>query len=71
MTVLIWVGAAISVLGLAGVVWSIVAVARARRQGLDDAALRAQVSRMMPVNLAAFMSAMLGLMMVLVGVILS
>ncbi|SEM51759.1 hypothetical protein SAMN04488003_101393 [Loktanella fryxellensis] len=71
MTVLIWVGAAISVLGLAGVVWSIVGVARARRQGLDDAALRARIGRMMPVNLASFMSAMLGLMMVLVGVILS
>ena len=70
MTFLIWIGAIISVLGLEGVVYSVTAVIRARRAGLDDAALRVRIAQMMPVNLAAFLAAMLGLLMVLVGVLL-
>lgn len=70
MTFLIWIGTIISVLGLAGVVYSVTAVIRARRAGLDDAALRVRIAQMMPVNLAAFLAAMLGLLMVLVGVLL-
>jgi hypothetical protein len=38
---------------------------------LDDEALRAQIAKQMPINLAAFFSAMLGLMMVVVGVLLA
>ncbi len=71
MIYLIWIGAALSVAGLCGVVWSIVAVSRARRSGLADAELRLQIGRMMPVNLASFFAAMLGLMMVMVGVLLT
>lgn len=71
MTYLIWAGAFLSIAGLAGVLYSIVGVSRARRAGLSDADLRARIAAMMPVNLAAFFAAMLGLMMVLVGVLLS
>ena len=71
MTYLIWAGAALSVIGLCGVIYAVVTVLRARSRGLDDAALRAEVGRMLPVNLAAFLLAVLGLMMVVVGVLLA
>ena len=71
MTYLIWTGAALSLLGLCGVLYAVVAVLRARTRGLDDAALRVRVAQMMPVNLASFLLAVLGLMMVVVGVLLA
>lgn len=70
MELLVWSGAALSIVGLCGIVWSIVAVVRARKSGLDDEALRARMARILPVNLAALFVSMIGLMMVLVGVIL-
>jgi hypothetical protein len=39
--------------------------------GLDDAALRARLNRVLPVNVGALLLSMLGLMSVVVGVILS
>lgn len=70
MEMLIWIGAGVSVVGLLGLVWCIVKVARARRAGLDDAALRAVVRGVLPVNMAALMLSVLGLMMVVVGILL-
>ena len=71
MTYLIWTGATLSLLGLFGVLYAVVAVVRARARGLDDAALRAKLAQMMPVNLGSFLLAVLGLMMVVVGVLLA
>jgi hypothetical protein len=68
---LVWIGAAVTLLGFAGIVWLIVAVWRARRAGLDDAALRARLNRILPVNLLALLLSMLGLACVIIGVILS
>lgn len=65
---LIWTGAAVSTVGLCGLVWTIVVVARARRKGLDDAAMRAAVQRMIPVNMGALMLSVAGLMAVIVGI---
>lgn len=70
MDVLIGIGAAVTLLGLAGVVWSVVLVLRARRAGLDDDALRARLQRALPVNLAALLLSLLGLMLVVTGVML-
>ncbi|MFP1643341.1 hypothetical protein [Pontitalea aquivivens] len=67
---LIWTGAAVSVAGLAGIVWCILAVTRARRAGLDDAALRARLQRVVAINLAALFVSVVGLMMVVIGVVL-
>ncbi len=69
MAVLIWGGAAITILGFAGIVWSLVAVLRARRAGLSDEALRARIGRMMPVNFAALLLSVLGLMLVVLGIL--
>lgn len=70
MHFVIWSGAAISTAGLFGIVWSVLAVMRARRTLTDDEALRARMTRIMPVNLAAFLLSLLGLMAVAVGVML-
>mgnify|MGYP001338129752 CR=1 FL=1 len=70
MTYLIWAGAAVSLAGIAGIVWCILAVARAKRAGLDDDALRAVMKRVGTVNLGALFTSMIGLMMVVLGVTL-
>ncbi len=70
MEALVWIGAAVSLVGLGGIVWCIVAAMRARRAGLPDEALRARLQRVVVVNLGALLLSALGLMMVVVGVIL-
>jgi hypothetical protein len=44
---------------------------KARRAGLDDDAFRARLQRAIPVNVGAFLLSMLGLMLVVMGVLLS
>ena len=68
---LVWTGAVISAAGLVGVLSCIVIVLRARRANLPDADLRARLQRAVALNLAALFVSMLGLMMVIVGVILT
>ena len=71
MEVLVWIGAGITAAGCAGILWTVLAVTRARREGLDDAALRARLQRIMPMNVGALFLSLLGLVMVVVGVILA
>lgn len=68
--ILIWGGAALTALGLAGIVWCIVAVAKAKRGGQDDAAMRATMQRVVAVNMGALAASMLGLMAVVLGIML-
>lgn len=69
MEMLIWAGAAVSLAGLAGIVWCIVQAARARRAGLPDAELRARLQRVVLVNLGALFVSVIGLMLVVLGVV--
>ena len=71
MELLVWVGAAIAAAGLAGLVWCIIAVARARRAQLSEEEMRGRLRTAMTVNMAAFLTSVLGLILVVVGVILS
>lgn len=71
MGYLVWGGAALSLLGLCGIIYSIIAVRRARKAGLDDAALRARIAAILPVNLGALLVSVLGLMAVIIGVLLA
>ncbi len=71
LDIVIWVGAALSLAGLAGVIWCILKVMRARRAGLTDEQLRAVLARVLPINLGALFVSVLGLMMVVAGAILS
>jgi hypothetical protein len=71
MVALIWAGVAATMAGLAGIVWCIVAVRRARAEGLDDATLRARLARIVAVNLGALGMSALGLGMVVAGILLN
>ena len=68
--ILIWGGAALTALGLAGIVWCITAVEGAKRQRQDDAAMRATMQRVVAVNMGALAASMLGLMAVVLGIML-
>lgn len=68
---IVWLGAALSAIGLAGILWSIWAVARARKANLDDAQLKARMQQILPINVGALMLSVLGLGAVTVGMILA
>ncbi|HHW34349.1 MAG TPA: hypothetical protein PKA35_07145 [Paracoccus solventivorans] len=67
---LIWGGAVLTALGLAGILWCILAVTRARRAGLEDAAMRTTMQRVVAVNMGALAASVLGLMAVIMGIML-
>ncbi|MFQ6551846.1 hypothetical protein AAD018_005795 [Aestuariibius insulae] len=71
MQALVWIGALITLIGFAGIVWSLLKVMKARREELSDDELRQRMQKIVPVNLGAFFLSMLGLICVVVGVILS
>lgn len=70
MEIVVWSGAALSAIGIVGIIYSIVAVTRAKRANLPDEELRARISRILPVNLGALFVSMIGLMTVIIGVML-
>jgi hypothetical protein len=67
---LIWGGAALTMLGVVLLMWCIVTVARARKAGLDDAALKDKTRRVLMVNMAALGASTIGLMAVVLGIFL-
>ena len=71
MDFLIWIGAAISATGLCGLLWCIARVWRARKAGLSEEALRAELQRVVPVNTGALLLSVLGLMVVVLGIVFS
>jgi hypothetical protein len=70
MQILVTLGTVVSVIGLAGLVYCIVAIFRARRAGLSDDALRGRLARLVPLNLGALLLSFIGLGMILVGALL-
>ena len=70
MESLIWIGAAVTLVGLAGLVVSILRVARARRAGLSDDDLRAALQKVVPLNMGALFLSVIGLMCVVMGIML-
>jgi hypothetical protein len=71
LEIVIWAGAALTLLGVAGLGWCIVLAMRARNSGLPDEQVKAQLQRVVAWNLGALALSGLGLMAVVVGVILS
>ena len=67
---MIWAGAAISLVGLIGIVWCILKVARARRAKLEDSEMRAVLQSVIPVNMGALFLSVIGLMLVVIGIFL-
>lgn len=70
MAALVWIGAALAVAGLCGLIWCIIVAARAKREGLEGKAMEARLRRLVALNLGALAVSALGLMMVVMGVIL-
>ncbi|MDB6177069.1 hypothetical protein PAF17_06060 [Paracoccus sp. Z330] len=66
----IWGGAALTIAGLAALIWCIVTVARARRAGVEDEQLRVRMRKVLAVNMAALGASTIGLMMVVLGIVL-
>lgn len=71
MEILVYIGTAFAILGLLGIGWSVIKVTRLRRAGLDDDTLKARLHKVLPLNLGALMLSLLGLVLVVVGVLLS
>jgi hypothetical protein len=70
MQSLIWAGTALTVIGLLGLGYCIWRAARAKRACLDDAAMRAELQRVVTLNLAALGVSALGLAAVVSGILL-
>lgn len=69
--IIIWSGTALSLLGLLGLMYCIVRVSRAKRAGLDDDGMRAELKKVVPLNLGALFLSVIGLMMVIIGIFLA
>ena len=67
---LIWAGAALTVVGLIGLGYCILRASRAKRAGLDDAAMRAELQQVVAINLGAVGLSALGLASVVAGILL-
>ena len=70
MAILVYLGVALTLAGLAGLVWCILRVRAARRAGLPDAELRRRLQSVVALNLGALLLSALGLSMVVAGLLL-
>ena len=71
MEYLIWIGAGVSLMGVGGLLYCILLVVKARRARLPDEEMRARLQRIVAMNMAALFLSFIGLMMVVVGILLS
>jgi hypothetical protein len=70
MQALIWGGAAATLAGVGGLGYCVLRTLRARRAGLDAAAMRAELQRVVAINMAALGLSALGLAAVVAGILL-
>ena len=68
---LIWIGAALTLLGVFGLLYCILVAVRAKKAGLSDEAMRATLQRVVIWNMAALAVSGIGLMCVVFGVMLA
>jgi len=71
MDFVIWGGAALSMIGILGLVWCIILALRAKRSNLPDDQIKARLQQVVALNLGALAISALGLMMVIAGIILA
>jgi len=67
---LIWIGTAMALAGVAGLIYCIRRALKARKAGLDDTAMRAELQRVVAINLAALGVSAMGLVVVVAGALL-
>lgn len=70
MQALIWGGAGLTLLGVAGLGYCVLRTLKARKAGLSEEALRAELQRVVTINLGALGVSVLGLMLVVLGIFL-
>jgi hypothetical protein len=70
MQTLIWAGALVSLAGIGGLLYCVMRALKARRAGLSDAEMRAELQRVVGINMAALGVSALGLMLVVLGILL-
>lgn len=68
---LVWIGTAITLLGFLGLMFCVVKVALAKRKNLSDDELRAEIQKLIPINLGTLLLSALGLGLVVVGLFLA
>jgi hypothetical protein len=71
MAWLIWIGAGLTLLGVAGLVYCVIIAMRAKKAQLPDQQMRAVLHRAVILNMAALAASGLGLMCVVFGVMLA
>lgn len=70
MDMLIWGGTALTMMGVLALLWCIILAMRARKSALPEDQIKAQLQRVVVLNLGALAVSALGLIVVVVGVIL-
>jgi len=70
MEVLVWIGAAVSLIGVAGLGYCIMLALRARNSGLPEEAMRQALQKVVLYNMGALGVSALGLMLVVLGIFL-
>ena len=68
MSGIVLTGAALSLLGIIGLMLCIARVVKAKKRSLSDEDLRAELASLMPINLGSLFLSALGLMTVAIGV---
>ncbi|MQY43031.1 hypothetical protein GG681_10285 [Epibacterium sp. SM1969] len=68
---LVWIGTAVTLIGFLGLMYCVVKVALAKRKNLSDDDLRAEVQKLIPINLGTLLLSALGLGLVVVGLFLA
>ena len=71
MHIVVWSGAALTLVGVFGLLWCVWIVLGIKRANLPDAEAHARMQKVVALNLGALAVSFLGLMAVLVGIILS
>jgi len=70
MEFLVWLGAGVTLAGLAGLIWCILRIWKARSAGLDDTRMREELQKIVPLNTGALFLSVIGLMLVVLSILL-
>ncbi|MCL7405294.1 hypothetical protein [Marivivens sp.] len=68
MDLLIWIGAAITAIGVCGLLWTVVLVRAAKKVATNDDDLRKRLGKVIPINLGMLLLSVMGLMAVILGI---
>ena len=68
MDLLIWIGAAITAIGVCGLLRTVVLVRAAKKAATDDDDLRKRLGKVIPINLGMLLLSVMGLMAVILGI---